>query len=99
MNCYYPASNCAIAYEIRQIFPDAIVSPTHYYPFGNGNVFISPSHDGGHFINAFDRSTPEQRLELPETTVTLDINDAILDRINIEEVETLLKDSKNLQLV
>lgn len=80
-------SNCAVALAIKGIFPLAYVLDSDFFPFHSSkNVdikFICSSHNGYDFIKAFDRldEAPQERLNLPETIVTLDIKEEILDEL------------------
>ena len=94
-----PNSNCAVALAVRQIFPKASVGSVGYLPFGYiGNQI---KHDGSEFISLFDslKSTPEKRLSIPETTVTLDITDEILERINLEDMSNMVSKIEHLELI
>lgn len=53
------------------------------------------------FIRQFDKlkSTPQERLELPEISFEIDVPDEWLEGIAENEIKELLKESKTLELV
>jgi len=113
--CFSPkvASNCAVALAVREIFPEAKVACNIFYPFRPTKRartvkdlttrVITSTHDGEEFIRQFDnlKCAPEKRLELPETVVTLDITDEIIDHLStmIPNYEEVVNAQPNLELV
>ena len=103
--CFSPkvAANCAVALAIREIFPEATVGYTGFRPFHKNKWGVFSGHDGERFIIQFDslRRTPEKRLELPETVVTLDITDEIIDHLStmIPNYEEVVNAQPHLELV
>jgi len=93
------SSNCAVALAIREIFPKVRVARRYF----RLSPRVSSQHDGRDFINQFDalRGTPEKRLELPETVVTLDITDEIIDHLStmIPNYEEVVNAQPHLELV
>jgi len=96
-------SNCAVALAIREIFPEATVGYVIFRPFHKNKWGLISEHDGEHFITQFDqlRETPEKRLDLPETVVTLDITDEIIDHLStmIPNYEEVVNAQPHLELV
>lgn len=92
----YIGQNCAISLAVRDVFPYAFVGDYIYWPFGDTNpseLPIESTHNGSHFIKKFDnlRGHPSLRLHIPETEITLQITDEILNKLaddcpNWEEV-------------
>lgn len=85
------STNCAVALACRGVFPHCRVRPISITPFfGNDytslGTIILPT-EVTKFINNFDELAPEQRLQLPELTFTIDIPDSVIDRIDISAVE------------
>ncbi len=72
------ASNCAIALCLKDRYPSVFVSKHEVYPFYTENGYTGSGYsiplpnEAIEFIKIFDRSTPEQRLELPEFEFTID---------------------------
>jgi len=52
------------------------------------------------FIKKFDSLVqwPEKRLELPELEFEIDVPDAVVDEVDIEQVRELLKTEKHLEI-
>lgn len=99
------AQNCAVALAVREIFPKAEVISYSYVPFGSAiknkqGMRITAKHDGMELIRQFDSlaSDPEKRLELPETIITLQITDEILEHMPLEW-ENIVEKSELLELV
>jgi hypothetical protein len=106
-------TNCAVALAVRDIFPDAKVFPHCISPF-SVNSFIIPNarqflrlqriqlpKEAAEFIETFDSlmDTPEERLKLPELEFEVEIPDAVIEHINIEELKPLLEGHPTLELV
>ena len=100
-------SNCAVALAVRDIFPFASVVYYAFEPFFCDESkepdikYIQAPHNGVDFIELFDSSTPKERLQLPETVVTLQITDEIIDVLNtqIDNWEEVVNASPILELV
>ena len=97
------ASNCAVALAVREIFPEAKVGCIIFRPYHKNKWEVVSEHDGFDFIRQFDilKCTPEKRLELPETVVTLDITDEIIDHLStmIPNYEEVVNAQPHLELV
>jgi len=94
------SEHCAIAYAVREIMPSAKVIEWKIYPFGN--IFDNNTgilHHQNSFISKFDKSTPEERLLIPPFSFEIEVPEAVIERINIDEVKQILKTSKTLELV
>ncbi|MEP6596694.1 MAG: hypothetical protein ABJA71_12145 [Ginsengibacter sp.] len=94
--------NCAVAFGVVDIFPDAFVTNYYIYPFGIGyekeeNLKIALPLIAQQFIKLFDsfRLVPKLRLLLPEFEFAIDIHDEVIEQINIDEVRGLMKEDKN----
>jgi len=105
MNCGIDSNkkvseNCAVAYAVREVFPEASIDTPYYYPF---NDHIVANHNGSNFIIDFDllRRHPEKRLDLPETEVELEITEEILDELirRTPDYEEVVSNSEILELV
>ena len=99
-------TNCAVVLAVREIFPNAIIDQSDYAPFPTyGVAFYKKNkrfeHDGIDFIIEFDRlkKTPHKRLNLPETTVTLQLTDEIINAIEIDNWKEVIETSDVLDLV
>ncbi len=95
--------NCAIAVALAHIFPNVYVCGYYILPFGidaekdkDIKIFLPPIAQ--QFIKLFDGFclTPRLRLLLPEFEFTIDIPDAVIDQINIDEVRELIKNDKKI---
>ncbi|HEX5149843.1 MAG TPA: hypothetical protein VFW07_00260 [Parafilimonas sp.] len=94
-------SNCAVAFALKDIFPDVYVTDCYILPFGTDtakgkNIQISMPVIAQQFIKLFDGFylMPNLRVSLPEFEFTINIPDEVLDLINIDEVEELIKGEK-----
>ena len=90
-------SHCAIAVALKDIFPDVFVSAHCIYPFGNiseaaGRICIPLPVVARQFIKLFDGFylTPSLRLLLPEFDFAIEIPDEVIDRINIDDLTSLI---------
>lgn len=99
-------NNCAIAIALMNIFPDVYVTNDHIFPMGTESekgkdLKIPMPVIAQQFIKLFDgfRMTPKLRLMLPEFEFTVDIPDAIIEQINIDEVRELIKEGKKITSV
>ena len=90
--------NCAIAFALKDIFPDVYVTNHHIFPFGINNakakdIKITMPVIAQQFIKLFDgfNLMPNLRPLLPEFEFTIDISDEVIDEINIDDMKQLLK--------
>ena len=96
-------SNCAVAYALKDIFPDVYVTDCYIFPFGiesakGKNIKITLPVIAQQFIKLFDGFylMPNLRTSLPEFEFTINITDEVLDLINIDEVRELIKSGKKI---
>jgi len=96
-------SNCAVAFALKDIFPDVYVTDCYIFPFGvdaaNGkNIKIMLPVIAQQFIKLFDGFylMPNLRTSLPEFEFSININDEVLDLINIDEVREVIKGGKKM---
>lgn len=92
-----PASNCAIALAVRDIFPEARVLYYNIYPWAHIAAIHFP-HDMNGFIRAFDLMSPSTRRGLIPFQFEIDVPEAVIETIGLSEVHRILKDSKTLEL-
>jgi hypothetical protein len=90
-------SNCAVAFALKDIFPDVFVTDCYIFPFGTDavkgkNIKIMMPVIAQQFIKLFDGFylMPNLRTALPEFEFTINIADEVLDLINIDEVTELI---------
>jgi hypothetical protein len=93
--------NCAVAFALKDIFPDVYVTNYYIFPFGidygkGKDIKITLPVIAQQFIKLFDGfyPTPNLRLLLPEFEFRINIPDEVIDLININEVSELIKSSK-----
>ncbi|MBA2562481.1 MAG: hypothetical protein H0V14_06130 [Chitinophagaceae bacterium] len=98
---YEIGKNCAVAFALIDIFPDAYVTNYYIYPFGIEHkkqpvLKIPLPIIAQQFINLFDAFplTPNLRLLLPEFEFTIDVPDEVIEQINIDEVSELIEEDK-----
>jgi len=100
-------TNCAIAVAVREIFPYAKVRIQNIWIYRSredmdilgkaiGSVQLPVAAE--RFIRDFDATLPHNRVAIPELEFEVDIPDAILESINIEEVREILRESEILKL-
>ncbi len=96
-------NRCAIAIALKDIFPDVYVAAHCLYPFGNGSeetskICMPLPVVARQFIKLFDGFylTPALRLLLPEFDFTIEIPDEVIDRINIDELTSLISHSRTV---
>lgn len=103
-------SNCAIAVALRDIFPQAWVQTEDVIPFFDENAtipglkkqqeeLIQLPIEAQSFIAEFDSLSPEERSKMETFDFEVNIPDAVIDEINIEELKETLLIHPNLQLV
>jgi len=93
--------NCAVAFALRDIFPDVYVTNYYIFPFGldpvtGKDIKIPMPEIAQQFIKLFDGFylMPNLRLLLPEFEFTINIPSEVIDEINIDEVRELVKGDK-----
>jgi hypothetical protein len=79
--------NCAVAFALKDIFPNVLVTNDHIFPFGGDarkveNIKIALPVIAQQFIKLFDgfSLTPDLRLLLPEFEFTINIPPPVADR-------------------
>ena len=99
-------SNCAIAVALRDLFPRVYVTNFHIFPFGIQNdrvqhLKIELPLVAQQFVKLFDgfRLMPRLRLLLPEFEFIIDIPDAVISAINIDEITELMEGVKTPGLI
>tara|TARA_R110000868_G_scaffold14426_3_gene67154 strand:+ start:13748 stop:14116 length:369 start_codon:yes stop_codon:yes gene_type:complete len=92
--------NCAIALAVRDLFPEAVVSSDTIYYFPTNKSCLLPA-DAQNFIEIFDElnTCPEKRLNLNEFSFEIDIPEAVIDAIGLEQVHAILENHTTMQLV
>lgn len=81
------SSGCAIALALRDVFPDALVRTENIIIYkGDFDSLVSLPAKAKFFIVRFDRSTPEQRVLMPEFEFEIDIPDEVIEKINIDDL-------------
>lgn len=93
--------NCAIALAVRDIFPLARIGShfIDFFPHINGIPgFVLPEMVF-EYISTFDKTDPRIRPSLPEIEFTIDIPDAVIEQISIDEIRPLLINHPTLELV
>ena len=93
--------NCAVAFALKDIFPDVYVTDCYIFPFGidsekGKNIKTMLPVIAQQFIKLFDGFylMPNLRPSLPEFEFTIDIPAEVLDHINIDEVKESIKGNK-----
>jgi len=99
------ATNCAVSLAVRDIFPDAWVGRTFIHPFGLTPAMIEEDDEFKEendeykilmppkvriFIADFDTSSAESRVRMPELEFSVNISDKVIEKINIDEIKSLL---------
>jgi hypothetical protein len=88
---------CALSLAVRDLFPEAKVLVGHMLIMNKYVITTTSKMD--EFIGLFDRSEPEDRLEIPEQVFEFGIPDFVIDEIGITEAQEIIKNSKTLELV
>lgn len=96
--------NCAIAYAVREIFPNAkvgwdIVKGIRDYSILVFGEVIPLPPNARNFISVFDSASVQTRVNLPEFSFEITIPPSVLERISIGEAYRVLSESKTLELV
>src|ERR1041385_86718 len=99
---YEMGRNCAIAFALRDIFPQVYVTNFFVFPFGidQGQALkMELPLIAQQFIKLFDGFylTPNLRLLLPEFDFTIDIPNEVIDTINIDEIKQLIRPRKKIK--
>ena len=99
--------NCAIAYAVKDIFPDVSVTGSHFYPFGISK--IEPTDDlkielpkiAQDFIKIFDSlaAIHKVRLRLPEFEFEISIPDEVIAQIDIDDAKKLVRENPMTEIV
>ena len=105
-----PGENCAIAFAIRDIFPDAIVGNEKIYfkkhALKSFDYLLNAKDEtidlplaAVLFINKFDNASPEKRAQMSPISFEIIVPDSLINAVDISEIEEILKTSLTLQLV
>jgi len=93
--------NCAVAFALRDIFPEVYVANYYIFPFGldpvkGKDIKIPIPEIAQQFIKLFDGfyMMPKLRLLLPEFEFNIDIPKEVIEDVNIDEVKELIKGVK-----
>lgn len=103
-------SNCGIGVAVRELFPNAWVSnssiwlfditPDYNYVMGRPpHIYISLPIEAKAFIRRFDFFKPEDRVNMTPVSFNIDVPDEVINRIGIQEVESILSNSLTLEKV
>lgn len=103
-------THCAIAYAVRQLFPNAVVNYGRLYFDPSSRLNIDRMEQETYtflpfaaqsFINLFDSMShdPQERLLLPEFSFEIEVPAEVIDKIGIGECYKILSESKTLELV
>jgi len=100
-------TNCAISLAIRDIFPLAYVQSYYMYFDINDVGNAIGMHENSvslpiwvtDYIQMFDMTLPDDRPKLPEFEFEISVPDSIIERININEIKTLLQNHPTLELI
>lgn len=101
--------NCAIGLAVNDLLPNAwtSINSIHIFPsfkhmqeLGASHVIYLPEI-AFNFINEFDslKTTPEERLNMPEISFEIDLPSDLIDQIGIGQAYKVLSESKTLELV
>lgn len=90
-----PESNCAITYACRKLFPEC--NTTRDFIVLRDKNRIPLPETARDFIEVFDSSNPNQRVNLDPFEFEVDIPDKIIDSIGIGEVNRILSESITLE--
>jgi hypothetical protein len=101
--------NCAFAVALREIFPKAAVATEKAWLYGrsmdgmlwpqrrSGLIDLPPAMSD--FIRKFDFTTLGERVMMIGQEFDLELPDCIIDNINIDEIQEVLKNTPHLELV
>lgn len=113
---YYPTpTNCAIAFAIRDVFPNSSTTQSVIFIFDKPEIINKEgksSYDDDdfieyillpskaiEFIEKFDKYKPSQRVNMKPFSFEIIVPDNIINSIGINEINALLKESKYLETV
>lgn len=90
-------NNCAIALALKGIFPDVFISDYNIYPLGidennkTDTLVMHMPKIARDFVRVFDSlsGVHNLRLLLPEFEFTIDVPDAVISEINIDEIKAI----------
>lgn len=95
--------NCAVAFALKDIFPDVYVTNFYIFPLGidpkkGKDIKIIMPLIVQQFIRLFDGFclTPNLRGLLPEFEFTIDVPEEVIDQVNIDELKELINDRKKI---
>lgn len=74
---YIPSGECAIAKAIRVLYPNAYMGITACDMTGTADSAINVPLEVTQYVRQFDRSSYEERLEMPEFEFQLEVPDSI----------------------
>lgn len=97
MSKHYVESNCAISLAIRDIFPKAWVG-TDNINFRGGCKAYLPD-EAQVFIDEFDDASIIERQNMVPIKFEIDVPEAVIKRVNIDEVKKILSTSTTMELV
>ena len=93
--------NCAVAFALKDIFPDVYVTNYYIFPLGidtkkTEDIKIAVPLVAQQFIKLFDGfyMMPNLRVLLPEFEFTINVPEEVIDQINIDELKELIDDHK-----
>lgn len=96
-------TNCAIAFAVRDIFPNArVYGSGELNFFGDAvskGIYTSLPIKAHEYMNKFDVTESFERELLPELEFEINIPDEVIERINIEEIKPLLVNHPTLELL
>jgi len=97
-------TDCAIAFALREIAPNASVTDLNIFWTGEMNYQdpVSPLPTGaGEFIRKFDSLSyaPGLRLYLPVFSFEIEFPDKLIERIGIGEIKNILSNSETISEV
>jgi hypothetical protein len=98
-------THCAIAFAVREVFPDAEVCSNYQAEIKCRHVIGTPlfkiplCEKATDFIYTFDSCTPEERAKLNPIEFTIDVPHEVIESIGIGQVYKVLSESKTLEHV
>lgn len=102
--CNFKIDTCAISEAVRDIFPQAYVVYSTMYPFpisyqDVGDESINMPHEAVQFQRYFDtRKSDDERAAINPISFEIDVPDSVIEKIGIDQVHAILKESKTLSL-
>jgi hypothetical protein len=95
-------SNCAISLACQELLPGCSVSRmaiSSHFSLADSNWSIFLPYEAAKFIWDFDKSSPSDRVFMPEFEFEVELNKEVLAAINIDEAMETLKNSSTLELI